>query len=201
MIQKEYTFVFDLDMCLTSDSNSQFFTYLLEEKNMQKKEYNSIKNKQKKYDIANIYHASGKSMLLTPMPGAYEMLSKIKRNFNCKLMIKTDRNVQYAKEHTEAFVEKHYFGIFDHIELTAYDGIVRIENKADFCKRVGADTFTDDHWGHVSKTARLLPDTKSLLYTQDINKNISSKDFLLNIERVENWNDIYEQILSHISCV
>ncbi|MCA9352715.1 hypothetical protein KC901_00865 [Patescibacteria group bacterium] len=195
-MNKNITIVLDLDMLLTQDSDEDFLFYLAEIKKMDQCIYNALDVEERR-SIQNEYQESGRTISFKPTPGAREVLSRLKKRagFNITFFIKTDRNELFSQRYTDLWVQRHYADFIKRAYSTQYRNGQRVEDKAQFCVRKNAHVFVDDHWGHVSKTAKKLPHCLTLLYTQNRNKDVTQEDFTVNIERVFNWKQIYKKII------
>jgi len=133
------------------------------------------------------------------MPDAQHYLKKLNSNlnFDFNVKVKTARNELYSKKNTDIWFKEHYDGLVESIHYTQYTGIKPIEDKDIFCKKNNAHIFVDDTWDHIYATAKLLPNTLTLLYTQSRNTHIKKDQFQSNITRVKKWSEVYKKIMNY----
>ena len=139
-------------------------------------------DKKTKFDFFNKYY---KNVLeeCTMLPNADKIIQKLKKEGNTIHFI-TARLMDIENCDTEAITKIS----LDNFNIP-YDSLnLHISDKLTFCKEHGIDVLIEDSY----ETCRELTDNniKSILMTTKMNSNIEDK----KIVRVNNWDEIYEQI-------
>lgn len=102
------------------------------------------------------YHASGALSSYKPHIEAEPVLRKLAKNH--KLLVVTARKSITAKD-TEAWIEKHYSGIFNAVHHAGmWDTVTEhsiTATKAELCQKLGADYLIDDQLKHCLASAKL----------------------------------------------
>lgn len=142
-----------------------------------------------KFDFFDTYY---KNVLeeCVPMPNAPETITKLKEEGN-EISFITARLTQIKNCDTENITIK---TLKDN--KIPYDKlIINASDKLKFCKENGIEIFIEDSYD----TCKQLEENgiKTYLMTTKMNQNINAGD----IERVEDWNEIYQKVKSYIEKV
>lgn len=133
-----------------------------------------------------------------PIPGAQKALKKLSRF--CNLSVVTSRQ-NVIKDHTIAWLEKHYQGLFEEIHFGNHFALHgESRPKSEICRSMGAKVLIDDNPRYALECAEV--GIKVLLFDYENSypwcKSGSSNQHPL-VTKVYNWEEVERQLLSWIS--
>ncbi|MBU6371038.1 MAG: hypothetical protein KGH93_01225 [Patescibacteria group bacterium] len=144
-------------------------------------------SRQEAIDEIYEFHRTRRDEDLPVIAGARDACAKLAKEH--KLFVLTSRRIEFT-EQTNAWIEKHFPGIFSGVSFTNYYSADRKKiTKGDVCNEIRADVFIEDNPAFAAEA--VAPVRQVLLFENFWNRNAPLPD---GIVRVKSWKEILERL-------